>query len=48
MDIWEFLKGLADVNPLELFLSLPVYGPMILLIIFGLTIEEIQKFFGIR
>ncbi len=50
MDIWEFLKGLADVNPLEFFLALinPVYGPMILWGLLGLIVQEIQKFLGIH
>ena len=50
MDIWEFLKGLADVNPLEFFLALinPVYGPMFLWIVLGCLVSDLQKLFGIR
>lgn len=48
MDLWEVLKVLANMNPLD-FLTMifnPIYGPMFLWAMLGLITTEIQKFFG--
>ena len=50
IDIWEFLKGLTEMNPLEFILTMihPVNGPMTLWVMFILIVEKIQELFKIR
>ena len=50
MELWEFLKDLANMNPLEVLAMIlnPVYGPMFWWLMLGLITTEIQKFLGIR
>ena len=37
MELWEFLKGLANMEPLDILVMIfnPVYGPMFLWIVLG-------------
>lgn len=47
IDIWEFLKDLTELNPLEVLATLfhPVYGPMFLWVMFILIVEKIESLF---
>ena len=48
MELWEFLKMLGNMNPLEILPMLvnPVYGPMFLWIVFISIASDFQKLFG--
>lgn len=48
MELWEFLKGLSGVDPLEFLIGIltPVYGPMFLWIILGCIVSDLEKLFG--
>ena len=50
MELWEFLKGLANMEPLDILVMIfnPVYGPMFLWIVLGCLVSDLQKLFGIR
>ena len=50
MQLLEFIKMLAEADLKDVLLAMinPVYGPMMLWIVLGCIVEDIQKLFGIR
>lgn len=48
MDLWEVLKDLANMNPLEVLAMIlnPIYGPMFWWIVFISIVSDFQKLFG--
>ena len=50
MELWEFIKMLAEADLKDVLGAMinPVYGPMMLWIVFISIVSDLQKLFGIR
>ena len=48
MELWEFIKMLAEADLKTVLLAMinPVYGPMMIWIVLGCIVSDLEKLFG--